>query len=479
VKVGDYFELLLSGTMVEELKKISGITNNSLIGLESAYTGGNLTLTTDYDDYRIHRSLKVEKPYSCDFTVCRGELIFFSPTGPPTVFNETSDTVEEYVTPTTLYPSTGRFFAAAGEFFLDRLWVANLIDGTDGDRRQRIRWSTITNARDFSTATAYYDLPYSSGEILRILGMGRTLMCYLNDAVYMGTETRVPLLPISFQKIETGGRGLVGPKAVIPWLDGHFAVLSDDIYYISTAGAEPIGTPIIRDVLNNCSEPWRIYAVIDPTRYRVCFGFPASGIEMTKLFSYAYRTQAWSYDEVDTQMVSNPIVNLFLEWRDLVAPWSSLGSYTWEELSTLDPIRTIYVEKDSSLWKLSKAGATDFGSGGIPVEAITPDWDGGQADAIKLATRMSIKLMFPNGYPGEHIEFTVMGSTNKGRSYRPLGTLVVKKGYDEGYLDFKISGSTLRFKLVSTTEVEPYYITEMVIRVAGGGEEVSLDMQTS
>jgi hypothetical protein len=95
----------------------------------------------------------------------------------------------------------------------------------------------------------------------------------------------------------------------------------------------------------------------------------------------------------------------------------------------------------------------------------------------KTITRFSIKIhedterLVP-------VQMTLRGSVNMGRAYVNLGVLVIPVGYDEGYVNFRLSGSTLRFELSTTTENDTYTIIEYALRVRGLGEELNARLQT-
>ena len=66
--------------------------------------------------------------------------------------------------------------------------------------------------------------------------------------------------------------------------------------------------------------------------------------------------------------------------------------------------------------------------------------------------------------------FTAYVSTNRGNTYKPVGTLLIKAGEDEGKINFRAKGSTFRFKLEST-DFYPNIINEFVVRIAQAGKE--------
>lgn len=375
------------------------------------------------------------------------------------------------------YPSTGIFSGEGAGFFDDSVWFSHCIDDTDGDRRQRIRWSSVTDITDFSISTNYLDLPYSEGRAKRIVPMGNQLVCYFDDAVYIGTLTSEPLLPVAFNQIPTGGIGLVGSRAVVQWLDGHFFVGQDDIYYLSNRGLQKIGTPVVKKTLNVCQSQWRIIASIDPQRHRVVFGFPEDSDYIAKVWSYDYIAQAWSYEVVEgieSYLLSNPLVNSSITWGDATIAWndSSISTYVWSALVSAESFRSLYQNDGTNLIRQSDDNtASDYDTNAILTVVELPDLDYGNIDTIKTHLRLSMKITKVDEVYNEQIVFTVTGTANRGKSWKSLGTLTIETDKDEGYVNFRLSGSTGRIKLTSSSQCRSYEINEIGLRVVGSGIE--------
>lgn len=473
---GDYIAFD-SGASTTSIAEISTVTGDSTISLVSSL--GNYTGVT----YEIRRSLGSARPRLADWAIHLNKLIIASYYQPPIVYDPTvGDYFTEYITGVKL-PSTGAFKANCVCSFADRVWFGGLEDGTDSHRQQRIRWSKITDAADFSTSTAYTDLPYSSGQIMRILSLGRILVVYTEDTLYFGTETLSNTDPVKFTKIDTGGIGLIGPKAVCAWKNGHFFVGQDDIYYVSSSGIEPIGIPVVQETIGQCEERWKVYAVVDAKNTRVCFGFPTSYEYIEKIWSYDYRTKAWSYDEKDADMVASPQITESVTWNDLT-------SYTWDSLATSypewnsfrdEPSKTVFfTEHSNALYQLTEDRATDSWSSDTPIscKVETGDIDLGAPDEIKRFSRLSMTIHSEFTYSSE-LTFAVRVSTDRGKTWKAVGNLVIYVGKEEGYINFRASGSTIRFEVTSTAEVKPYHINSMVIRASAAGREGSIDKQNA
>jgi hypothetical protein len=360
---------------------------------------------------------------------------------------------------------------------LNRVWIGRTYDATDGDKRQRIRWSSLADTTDFSIATNYLDLPYVNGALKRLVQFGTTLAAYFDDAVFMGQQTNYPLLPLDFRRIETGGIGLIGAKAVTPYIGGHFFVGQDDIYFLAYGQSFPerIGTPIIREALSNCSTYTNVYATIDPINYRIVFGFPILGSKIEMLYSFDYRAKCWTKEPISTTMIANPLVQTSVTWDSLTGTWDALTG-TWDTLTFSAQNRALYVEYNKAIYQLSTNATVDYGSSVIQYKLETKDHDFGMPDDTKVVTRFSMKINSQTAaiLP---IDFFIQTSVNRGISWKTVGSLRIPVGQDEGSVDFRSSGSTFRIRATGTSAVTPFEITEYGLRVRRSGSELAFGTQ--
>lgn len=444
----------------------------SLIGSDTALTViddlGTVGAGTSYEIWRL---LDAQKPYLVDYLTFLNEAIFVTSLHRPSTFNPDSTDIEEYIT---TYPATGPFTAACVAVFGERVWFGNIIDDTDGTKKQRLRWSAAGNGHNFADPLAFLDLDYSSGSMFRLLPLGNTLMVYMTDYIYRGTYSNIRNLPLTFQQIDTGGNGLVGQKAIVPWINGHFYISQDDIYFMTNRGAEPIGSPIVRETITQCKELWRAYASVDPDNNRIVFGFPTAEIFMEKIWSFNYKTKAWSYEVKNTYTLANPVTDLDITWDDLTGTWDTLGTVyaTWDSMINNDPVRFLYAEDSRAIHQLTRSGGVDPGDVAIPVTIETPDYDLDAPNILKSWTRMAVKIQYGD-IPTENLLYNVEVSGNEGRSWRDIGILRILVGKDEGYVNFRATEAHARFRLTLSDTLKPYWITEMTFRVRPRGLEHS------
>ena len=365
--------------------------------------------------------------------------------------------------------------------FAGRAWVGYTVDAVDGQQKQRIRWSALADVTDFSISTNYQDLPFTATPLLRLVPLGDCLIAYFGDAVYMGTPTNNPLIPLQFQRVETGGVGLVGPKAVISWLGAHFFVGQDDIYMLTTSGVQRIGSPVLRETLKKAVKLEYIRVQADPQRYRILFGFAEADDYVAKVYSYEYRAKAWSFDDIQTYMMANPIVTSTVSWDGLAGnTWDNLNvKYSaWDSMKGGSVARSVYFEGAGKIWQADDDQPLDKASVVIVPQFITKDYDFEMPDTQKIVTGFNIKVdckgsVLPAG--DNPLQIKVEVSTNRGASWKNGGTLRIAPNQDEGWVSFRAIGTTFRFRctVVGTPPAAQYTFTEHGMRVRLSGAELS------
>lgn len=492
-------------------------------------------------DYVIRRAFAASNPYLVDWCMVKNRALFADSTRELYSYNGTaftSYTSNDYV-PTCV------------AWWKSRLWIGRISEsGTD--ERNRLRWSQVSDTTDFQ-ADNWMDLLECRGAIRRIIPNGNLLHIYFSDGLYIGRPAVSPY-PISVQKLETGGIGLVGMKAVVPYLDGHFFVGQDDIYYVSQAKIERIGQPIVKKSIALCKHLWRVYASIDPKNSRVVFGFPVDNEDIENIWSFNYKTGAWSYDEMSCTLLANSEFISSITWNNLMtAPyetgtvdvtsgsailtgngtsWSSNvvvddyievdyegdGTYsTYGIVSSVDsdtqitadsafagtgatvsyritssgqtwgdiPYPTwgsiqepegfggdLYLGKNLSLYVSNPNGDSDYGTDNIPISFTTKDFDHGMADQKKIWTRLSFKT---TERLTADTAFIIYGSVDRGLTWKelsPPGGVTLLSDDDEVKVNFRLKGSTARFQITSAAVIEPWTISEIVLRARSGGLEV-------
>lgn len=428
--------------------------------------------------YNIQRLLFSRVPDLADWTVVYEDLVVATRQRELVLakLDETPPRLEPYVT---TLPPTGRFDAACVAFFRGRVFAGDITDQTDGRVPNRIRWSSVTNQRDWSFSTAFADLDNSTSPIRRIVPLGPVLVIYFTDAIFIGQPTSDPGLPIAFQQIETGGIGLVGQRALAQVPNAHFFVGQDNIYALTADGISPVGDRIRETSVRTSFERWRSYAKNDQSRSRVLFGIPGpAGTSFTNIWAYDYTTESWSY-EVLSQGANlldayTPADDLI--WATATDTWDQRTG-TWLEQAAIGSpsgVSSVVVDRGSVLQR--QATDTEDATWSRTSTIETRDFDFDLPDDLKTFVRFAMKVEWIE-VPTVDVVWAVEVSVNKGVSYKAIGNLRIRAGRDEGFVNLSAVGSTARFRLVSTTNVKPYYITEFTCKLRSSGQESAVSTQ--
>lgn len=343
--------------------------------------------------------------------------------------------------------------------------------------RQRLRWTRPLDPIEFNTGSPdtyndFLDLPQTGGYIRRLLALGHLLVAYFDNAVAIGRPTNRADLPYAFDFIDTGGMGLVGTKAVCSWIDAHYFVMSDDIYRLRVNGSlEPIGSPVVKDTIDACNFLNHVWVAPDPDRDRIVFGFPRTNEDIARIWSYCYKTNAWSYDDVTATMLANREYVDSDTWASYGGTWGS-ATTTWGDYSSKATGLFYGYQSRVARYEPDRTLAADD----VPISAelVSKDYDLGLPDRKKTGLRISIKI---DRTLTSNLRFQIFTSTDRGLNYEQHEDLVIPAGDDENFTNFIVSGSTIRFKVVSTSAVTSYYIENIVVRIKGRGLEAQLGPQ--
>lgn len=470
VIAGDLFRCDGEEAEIASVDSDTGITLKAALSSQSAGTA-----------YEIVRAFNVQSPNFVDHVARYNSLLLSDGLRPIRKYDADTATLGYFIT-NAAYGINGSedVIPISVSQFLNRTWVGYTHEDTDGYRRQRIRWDKITVPGDFSTVTSWLELDQTSGSIRRMVPLGNTLVVYLDDGIYFLIQTNIPTLPLRPEKIETGGIGLIGQRAVCPWMGGHFFVGQDDIYFLGNNGIEPVGSPIIREALKNCTNPEYIQAAADPANFRVLFGFPQGAKTMEYLWAFDPRAKAWSYDKRTTYMLANPVINSTVTWDDLTGTdWDTLTTTypSWNQIRNSDVFRNLYIESGGRLITSEAEYSVDWNGvdDTIPIMGIitTKDFDMDKPSLGKVFSRVSFTLNEFNSRTLP-ITFLVEVSVNKGRNWKTCGTLHIPINRSEGYVNFKATGSIARFRFTTSSQVAPYDVSEMSLRASPIGSEGGL-----
>ena len=409
-------------------------------------------------------------------------------------------------------------------FFADRLWVSAFTEG-ERDERFRVRWSNIILDIDTPAnfpVSQFVDLPIGRSPVSRLLPLGNLLVAYFRDRIFYGRPTNIVNLPYDFTPLDTGNVGIVGPRAVTFWLDSHWFVGTEDIYALSaTRALERIGTRVIKDTIFNPNiDLSRTIVVPDPINERIVFEFfNSSDNSISALWSFYYKTQGWSVEYGPSRQGDTKIKGYFFgrtistkTWEDFDHEEEEEGSSpSWDSeifyrpWSSYEPVeapeKNFILRDDGEIYIYDKEGSIDsyviqpppaeledsenpqevissaivldglfatVGEVAIPTRIESGDFDFGSPNVLKTVTQLSIKME-------ENLEsestFEVWGSSNRGGRKKPLGSIRIRQGSDEGKIDFRMTGSLFRFEIRGDSVTSPWTLNEIVLLAQEVGRE--------
>jgi len=311
---------------------------------------------------------------------------------------------------------------------------------------------------------------------MRLVPLGDMLIAYFRDCIFVGRRTNYPNAPVAFFQAESLGLGLTGMKAILPFYGSHIIITKLGPYIFDGSNLQPLPCTILQDFIRDNIKPEYNRIVFDEERGLILFCLADKDKQIYKEYVYDVIGKVWSIFDIPTQMVDSPNVTTYTtidglspqEINDLNQEIDSYGSYQDK--------KTLFWTYTNRMFRTSTSAILFFEQIPVTVEIVTQDFDFDVPDNIKSFHRLGIKIDY-RVPPVDQITFQVQGSVNRGRVWKTLGTLVINVGEDEGYVNFRLTGSTARFRLLSASVVSPYNITEITIKTRVSGSDESLNSQ--
>jgi hypothetical protein len=472
--------------------------------VSSTVTSTIITLSTTITPTpTINTKFVVYKPFNTpplsfvDFCLARNSIY---------LVDSSSDLVFQYngqvLLPLIITDDDGNQTVAGAEtitFYGERLYFGNVIEGYTSSvtsyYRNRVRW---TDVLDFSKSPAsyYQDVSKSQGRIFKLVGMGPLLMAYTPTEVYYARPTNLTNLPYAFAKLETGGAAAVGAKAVAPYLEGQIFVSQDNVYFVSNdLTISKLADAISYNLRRAQGLATYTYCRIDTQQSRILIGTSLGEFVSSSLFIFNIQPKAWSvYDHLPLVAPSLLTLGKQLLWKDVATSdtWtnSMLTQLAWATVLAGDASPTLVAFQADGYMLIYNAASninTIEQNGAVvylqtPIRIETPDYDLGASDSDKTALRIGLKIFeqdLDRITRTSPIYLQVAGSIDGGATWRILGILRIAPQHNEDALNFRLTGSTLRFRIESivpqgATEANlPIYeITEMSIRIRDRSVEV-------
>ena len=466
-----------SGVLVVE-REIKSIASN-LVTVQGGALGYTLTGKT----FSIRRAFAASNPVLVDSAIIPGGKVIFSDGARRILsYDASADTFGVHSSGTSC-----NFIPMCLTTHKDRIYACGI--GTPGPflptawNYQRILWSQVLDKTNFGAGQSQYlDVPYLPGRVKRILTLGQLLVAYFDDAIYIGQPTNYSgnTLPYSFMRLDTGGIGLAGMKGVVPWLNGHFFIGDDDIYYLGAdLSLERIGTAIARDYVRYQANRWGSYAVVDAMNTRVMFGIPDGTGTFSSILCFDYIAKAWSVDEVTTLVfLARKALTYSVTWDSVltVAPYTwntGMGIYsTWNQISQgVGYAPPVFAGRSNKVFYFDNNASQDLGSSPIAVTLVTGSRKENLAGNNKTWLEFRLKL---DRVVSVDLVFTLEGSKDSGKTWTTLTSrgLTVKSGYDEGQAQFRFTNDVAMFRVSSNTVVEQYGIESFTVSFADRGKRI-------
>lgn len=467
VQVGDVVEANSVWTTVSAVGTTT-LTLQDRGEFTSAITSGN-----DYS-YEVYQGNNPASGWPMDWANINGKTVFAASSGRYLLAYTGSGFGLLKVSPTT---AVSRVRAVA--WMDNRLWIGGMTEDASRER-QRIRWTTTTTHDDFPAAN-YVDLPYTDSEIMRMVPMGSLMVVYMGTAIFIGRPANFTDTPLYFEHFETGGVGLAGPKGVAEFLDGQFFVGQNDVYFLSASVApQGVGNRQLREDIKRCSTPQSIYASPDPANNRVLFVIPGAQDGVDRVWSYHYKTQAWSYDEYACDFVAAIATGTSLTYNDLstyatYAAWAA-DYPTIGAMEGTREARQLFVGRSEYIREIGRDQSVDFGTDPVTSVMETGDLDFDMPDTMKTLKRLTVKVHREGSgvlLSGESLSWEVYISTDGGYTWKRTGRdLTISEGENEGKVDVRVTGSTHRIRLRSVSQIGSYTVYELNAFVVRRGREV-------
>lgn len=198
-------------------------------------------------------------------------------------------------------------------------------------------------------------------------------------------------------------------------------------------------------------------------------------VDKDGVYEIVHIVESNAADEAQLEIVGTVAATITTAPYYIVQPvnqWANIDAKypTWFAVGKVQPSDVVLcVGLNSKLYVLSDTQTQDFGSSRVEAELIFPDWDEGEPDYDKTWLRFSARI---DRVLSADLALTISFSLNAGQTWKSAGIIKIAAGYREGFVNFKATGSIIRFSLRTSSAVECFRVTEVTRRVVGRGVEV-------
>ena len=218
---------------------------------------------------------------------------------------------------------------------------------------------------------------------------------------------------------------------------------------------------------------------VDPLESRVVVATSEGGQYLDRLWFWNYKTKGWSFlgadlntDGFTLQAISgaNYVDQLLIDeldgsWDFDTNPYAGLAFDAL--LRTSLGVDVFAFDENGYLYKFDPSVSNHSIHGlTVPVKTslVTQDLDFERPDDTKTFTELGLRMDDQMPDRSAVVSLLVEGSTDRCRSWRTLGTARFAVGDDEDKINFRLTGSAVRFRLTSSDVVEPWTLLEMTLR---------------
>ena len=391
--------------------------------------------------------------------------------------------------------ATTLYTAKTITYYKERLWFGNTTEPFSGGTVKplgRIRWSEVLNwgysvDTIYSAAMNFSDQDYRSGPLLKLVGSDTILLAFMSDAIYYGQQSNLVGLPYAFYQLQTGNVSLVGPRAAASLLGGCIFVGPDDVYTIFMTDAGPtlerVGLSVANKLIGDATNLEATIVRVDPLESRVVVGTSSVTNVFDKMWFWNYKTKGWSWMGTDintdgftvtTLTSTNYVDQLSIDEIPETLPTWTIDGSPYATIAFDGVMRSMIgvdifmFTSTGYLYKFNSSASQHTSGYGttapIKVSIVTQDLDFERPDDVKTFTELGALIRNDDDDRTAAVQMAVEGSVDRGKTWRTLGTLSFAVGDDEDKINFRLTGSAVRFRITSSNVVEPWTLLEMTLR---------------
>lgn len=335
-----------------------------------------------------------------------------------------------------------------------RLCIGNCIGENNG--YNMFRWSSVLDISEFQTQN-YTILTESSGSILSLSKLENYIIASTQDDIYVGKIYTVDTsytMPWYFRKLDSMGKVPMSQKAIISAMNAVYYIAQDDVYSLSFKELNASGD--FKVVPLNCPVASDFFGQNPPTDARICYDpktmcliFANSDVFST-VYVMSMRTGGWAKFLFPVQFSSMAKItyNPFETYATAEAKgWTydeaEIATRTYQSfIMGFGTQYMMFVTNSGEQYVFDDSISKDFDTTEIVAYAETGDMDFDNPDDEKAIYKAKILTTGASS-------MMVWGSTNRGSTWKNLGTASISAGQEE--VHFRISGSQIAIKFQFNT----------------------------